>query len=218
MQQEFWYARWEQNQIGFHLAEVNPHLLNFWPTLELAPHSRVLLPLCGKSIDMLWLLAQGFQVVGVELSPLAVAAFFQENQLEATTRQVGGFQVTETQGLQIYCGDFFKLTTQELGQVDALYDRAALVALPPAMRVDYVAHLQQFLSPKQQSLLVAFNYQQAEMAGPPFSVPDEEIVNLYADWCDIELLATADILQQEAHFKARGLSSLLEVVYRLTVR
>ncbi len=218
MQHEFWYERWEQNQIGFHLAEVNPHLRNFWPTLGLAPHSRVLLPLCGKSVDMLWLLAQGFQVVGVELSPLAVAAFFEENQLPASIRSAGEFQVAEIPGLQIYCGDFFKLTRQALGHIDALYDRAALVALPPAMRIDYANHLKQLLSPGQQSLLVAFNYQQVEMAGPPFSVPGEEIASLYAEWCDTELLATTDILQQEAHFKARGLSVLYEEVHRLKVR
>src|SRR5664280_923336 len=104
MQQEFWHERWQLNQIGFHSEEINRHLQHSWPTLNIASGSRVFVPLCGKSKDMLWLLAQGYEVIGVELSPLAVQAFFAENGLSAMTRQQGKFSVSETDDLQIYCG------------------------------------------------------------------------------------------------------------------
>lgn len=218
MQHDFWRQRWEQNQIGFHSDEINPHLQRFWPTLAVKPGSRVFVPLCGKSNDMLWLLAQGYQVVGAELSPMAVDAFFAENNLQPGVRRQGQFSIHAIDGLQIYCGDYFELNSAELGPVDAVYDRAALVALPPEMRMDYVAHLSTLLEPEQQILLVSFEYPQHEMPGPPFSVPNEEIELLYRNWCTVDLLTSEDALPRELNFKARGLGSLNEQVYRLVVR
>lgn len=218
MQHEFWHQRWQQNQIGFHSHEVNPYLQRQWPALEIEPNSRVLVPLCGKSNDMLWLLAQGYQVVGVELSPLAVEAFFLENGLQPVQRRQGDFLIGEIDGLQIFCGDFFALHSADLGRIDAVYDRAALVALPHDMRIDYASHLSALLTPGVKMLLVAFDYAQHEMDGPPFSVPNDEVERLYRAWCDIELLADEDTLEREPHFKARGLSRLREQVYRLTVK
>ena len=147
MQQEFWYERWQLNQIGFHSQQVNGHLQHNWAALGIAPGSRVFVPLCGKSKDMLWLFAQGVDVIGVELSPLAVQAFFAENGLSATTRQQGKFSVSETDGICIYCGDFFDLSANELSGVNAVYDRASLVALPPEMRASYAAHIKRLLDP-----------------------------------------------------------------------
>ena len=218
MQHDFWHQRWELNQIGFHCDEVNPYLQRFWPTLTIGPGSRVFVPLCGKSRDLLWLLAQGYTVAGVELSPTAVAAFFAENHLQPTVRRQGKFLVYEVDGLQVFCGDFFELSAVELGPIAAIYDRAALVALPPEMRLDYVAHLSTLLEPEQQILLVCFDYAQHEMPGPPFSVPDQEIELLYGHWCQIDLLTSDDALHREPHFKARGLARLSELVYRLVVR
>lgn len=218
MQHEFWHQRWQQNQIAFHSDEVNPNLLQQWPKLGIEPNSRVFVPMCGKSNDMLWLPAQGYQVVGVELSPLAVEAFFSENDLQPALRHQGAFLISESDGLQILCGDFFALRPEDLGKIDAVYDRAALVALPYDMRIDYVAKLSALLRPGVKILLVAFDYPQHEMQGPPFSVQSEEIGKHYQNWCEIELLADEDILEQEPHFKERGLSRLREQVYRLTVR
>lgn len=218
MQHEFWHQRWQQNQIGFHSDEINPHLQQQWPKLGVEPNSRVFVPMCGKSNDMLWLLAQGYQVVGVELSPLAVEAFFSENGLQSALRRQGDFLIGESDGLQILCGDFFALRPEDLGKIDAVYDRASLVALPYDMRIDYVSHLSALLTPGVKMLLVAFDYPQHEMPGPPFSVQGEEIEKLYRSWCEAELLANEDILEQEPHFKERGLSQLHEQVYRLTVR
>lgn len=218
MQHEFWHERWQHNQIGFHLQEANPNLRKYWPELNLKPGSRVLVPLCGKSLDMLWLQAQGFEVLGVELSPLAVEAFFTENQLSARQRQQGAFLAYECHGLTVLCGDFLALTARDLQGVDAVFDRAALVALPAAMREVYVVKLQQLLAAGTQTLLVAFDYPQQEMSGPPFSVPVEQVQALYGSDCDIALLSSEDILDSEPHFREKGLSRMQEQVYRLVKR
>jgi thiopurine S-methyltransferase len=218
MQHEFWHQRWQQNQIGFHNHEINHHLQQQWPKLGVEQNSRMFVPMCGKSNDMLWLLAQGYQVVGVELSPLAVEAFFSDNGLQPTLRQQGDFVISEIDGLQIFCGDFFALRSADLGKIDAVYDRASLVALPYDMRIDYVSHMANLLAPGVIILLVAFDYPQHEMPGPPFSVKNEEVKKLYHAWCDVELLANEDVLEREPHFKERGLNQLREQVYRLMVR
>ena len=217
MQHDFWHQRWQQNQIGFHNPKVNSHLQTHWPDLGVGSGQRVLVPLCGKSQDLLWLLAQGHSVVGVELSPLAVEAFFDENGLKPTIRRQGEFWVSEIDGLQLFCGDFFALRPEDVGRIDAVYDRAALVALPPEMRIDYVALMASLLEPGSSTLLVAFDYPQHEMSGPPFSVQQSEIELLYRAWCEIELLAGEEALSREVHFRQRGLSRLSEQVYKLRV-
>ncbi len=216
MQQEFWHERWQLNQIGFHNQEINGHLQHNWPTLNIAAGRRVFVPLCGKSNDMLWLLAQGFEVIGVELSPLAVQAFFAENGLSVTIRQQGKFSVSETAGLSIYCGDFFDLNANDLAGVNAVYDRASLVALPPEMRAAYALHMQRLLEPGTKTLLVAFDYPQHEMQGPPFSVQTHEVQALYGNWCHVELLQTEDILDREPGFRAKGVTRMQEQVYAQT--
>lgn len=218
MQHEFWHQRWQQNQIGFHKQGVNPLLQQQWPNLAVEPKSRVFVPMCGKSNDMLWLLAQGYQVVGVELSPLAVEAFFSDNNLLPIVRHQGNYLISEIDGLQIFCGDYFALQPAILGKIDAVYDRAALVALPNDMRLDYASRMSTLLEIGTRILLVAFDYPQHEMPGPPFSVQSEEIEKLYQSWCDIELLISEDVLKAEQPLKERGLSQLREQVYRLVVR
>jgi len=106
MQAEFWYNCWENNRIAFHSHLVNPHLQRYWQTLNLKAGSRILVPLCGKSNDMLWLLAQGYQVVGAELSLKAVTAFFADNNLQPIIRELPGFTVFETEDIQLFCGNF----------------------------------------------------------------------------------------------------------------
>lgn len=217
MQHQFWHQRWQQKQIGFHSAEIHTYLQTYWSSLAIAPSSRVFVPLCGKSNDMLWLLAQGYQVVGVELSPIAVEAFFSENSLVPTVRQQDGYSISEIEGLQIFCGDFFSLTKSLLGKVAAVYDRAALVALPAEMRADYVAILAELLEAQTQILLISFDYCQENMQGPPFSVSHQAIDKLYRPWCQVKHLASDNIIDKEPHFKTRGLDQVHEQVYRLTV-
>lgn len=216
MQPDFWHDRWQQNQIGFHQDAINLHLQQFWPKLGIALGHAVFVPLCGKSVDMLWLRAQGYAVVGVELSPLAVQAFFSENGLQATTTTQDRYSVYEADGIRLYCGDFFDLTAEDMKGVRAVYDRASLIALPPDMRPAYAAHMRQLLVAGTKILLVTFDYPQHEMNGPPFSVQESEVRALYGDHCTIECIHTADILEQETRFRDRGVTRMQEKVYLLT--
>jgi thiopurine S-methyltransferase len=218
MRHEFWLERWSQNQIGFHKQEINPRLQQCWSRLPVSQGDKIFVPLCGKSNDMLWLLGMGYQVVGVELSPLAVESFFSGNDLKPTVRRRGDFQVSEVNVLQIFCGDFFALRPADLGRVKIVYDRASLVALPADMRLRYASSLSTLLPAHAQILLITLDYPQHEMPGPPFSVPGKEVDELFGSWCDVELLASEVVLEQETAFRERGLSALTEQAYRLAVR
>jgi len=214
MQAEFWLQRWQERQIGFHQDAVNSYLLEHWASLQLPVGSRVLVPLCGKSRDMLWLLEQGYEVVGIELSVIAVQEFFAEWQKPASQKQVGKLTKWQQDGLTIYCGDLFDLTQAELGKIDAVYDRAALIALPETMRVDYVLHINQ-ITTCVPHLLVTMEYSSQEMNGPPFAVDATEVQNLYHKTHVITQVYTHDILSDNPRFKERGLTSMVEMVYIL---
>ena len=218
MQKTFWLERWQLNQIGFHNADINSHLKQNWSSLELVANSRVFVPFCGKSQDLLWLRQQGHQVIAVELSLLAVGTFFAENKLPFNKTQVGDFDLFETDGIQLYCGDFFKLPADILTGVQAVYDRASLVALPAEMRFQYAEKMRDLLPSHTQILLVSFFYHQHEMDGPPFSVTQQEVMTLFGEWCNIRQHYSEDVSDKEVHFKARGLSVIHEEVYSITVR
>lgn len=174
MDHDFWHQRWQQQHIGFHLREVNPFLLAHFQALQLQPGQRILVPLCGKTLDIHWLLAQGLQVAGVELSALAVDALFAELNLVPQITQTGTLNQYRAGNLEIFQGDFFALDQPLLGQVDAVYDRAALIALPAAMRKQYSQHLID-LTHSAPQLLISFAYDQALIPGPPFSVSQQEV-------------------------------------------
>ena len=218
MEPDFWHTRWQQNQIGFHQGEVNPYLPQHWNSLGVAAPARVLVPLCGKSLDLLWLREQGYTVEGVELSELAVRAFFEEQGVTPRCSQQGEFQVWESDGLRLWCGDFFKLGAGMLGPVDAVYDRAALIALPAPMRRQYVDHLQILAGPLPH-FLVTLVYPQAQMDGPPFSVDQAEVDSLFADrYAGTRPHACHDVLSESPQLQQRGLDRLDECVYLLQVR
>ncbi len=214
MDHDFWRQRWRDNLIGFHQTEVNPHLLRYGSRLDSHPQTAVLVPLCGKSLDMVWL-AQRRPVLGVELSVTAVEDFFREQVLPATRRRDGAFDVYQANNLSLYCGDFFALQAPRSAPLGAVYDRAALIALPPAMRPAYAAKLGALAAPGARMLLVTLEYPQAQMDGPPFSVEAAEVEALFAaDW-RIESLQQESILEREVRFRQRGLSRLVEHVYLL---
>jgi thiopurine S-methyltransferase len=216
MHAEFWQTRWARSEIGFHLPEVNPYLQQYWPALGLPEGARVLVPLCGKSLDLAWLAGRGYQVVGVELAQRAVEDFFSEHGLEPQISEVGSFKLYRAGVVEIYCGDFFALTEQHLVGCSALYDRAALIALPGPMRERYAAHLAQVLPVGCLGLLVTLDYDQEQMDGPPFAVSEGEVQRLLAELWQIEPLACSDVLGENWRFLKRGLNRLDERVYRLT--
>jgi len=211
---DFWHNRWENNLTGFHLDEVNAHLKDNWSRMKLKAGARVFVPLCGKTLDLIWLADQGYQVVGIELSPLAVEAFFSENNLTADCTEINGLEYWQSENISLFCGDFFALTPEILGQVDAVYDRASLIALPATMRQDYAAKLTE-LAQSAPKLLVTLEYEQSKMDGPPFSVSEEEVKALYQANYQIQQLSAQDVLGDNEKFRARGLDYLNECIYLL---
>ena len=218
MNPEFWHRRWERGEIGFHQKAINPHLEQHWPRLNLPVGTRVLVPLCGKSRDMLWLAGEGHRVIGVELSELAVEAFFKENDLLPDITEQGPFKRYAVDEIEILCGDFFDLDRARLGPVEAVFDRASLAALPVSLRARYARHMANLLDPEATVLLVTFHYPQAEMDGPPFSVDEDEVHVLYDAVFDVQRLAGIDILAENARFRERGLTRLEELVFVLRRR
>lgn len=216
MDADFWLQKWQEGQIGFHRHDVMPLLQKHWPSLQLPEGSRVLVPLCGKSLDMHWLAAQGHRVLGVELSPLAVSQFFEEAGLEPvrTTSRYG--EHVSAGPIEIIVGDAFGLDPSLLADVVGVYDRAALIALPPAMRLRYRDTVYAALPAGCQGLLITLEYPQDEKAGPPFSVVQAEVEALFAASWRHRLLERRDILDQEPRFREEGLSALETAVYRLT--
>jgi thiopurine S-methyltransferase len=176
MEPEYWLQRWKEGRIGFHDAEVNPRLVEHAWVFDEAV--RVLVPLCGKSVDLEWLVVHGAEVVGIDLSELAAQAFFAERGLTPEVRPERAFTRYQHGNLAILVGDFFAANSEELGSFDGVYDRAAMIALPAELRARYTAHLQTLLTPKAKLLLVTLHYD-AE-GGPPFSVSEGEVVAAYA--------------------------------------
>lgn len=192
MEHDFWHQRWENNQIGFHLPEANPLLVRYLSALDLNKGARIFLPLCGKTLDIAWLLAQGFRVAGAELSRIAVEDLFNHLNLTPTITTLGDITRFSAENLDLYVGDIFNLSPEMLGSVDAIYDRAALVALPEEMRKRYVAHLITLTQTAQQ-LLICFDYDQNLHAGPPFSVCTDQVVEYYQQHYATTLLATVEV-------------------------
>ncbi|MBD3670090.1 MAG: thiopurine S-methyltransferase [Gammaproteobacteria bacterium] len=218
MDTEFWHGKWQQNEIGFHQSEINQHLMKHWATLAIPEGATVFVPLCGKSLDLLWLLDKGYRVIGVELSPIAVEDFFNENGIAFEVSEEGPFYVYRHDELTIYMGDFFDLTREQLDDVEVIYDRAALVALPAEMRERYAEHLCKMAPDNEDVLLVTMEYEQAEMSGPPFSVSETEVHDLFANKYDIHSLERFDVLEHMPRFKERGISSLNECIYHMNIK
>lgn len=218
MDKTFWQQRWQANEIGFHQGQVNPLLTRFWPQLAIAKRAQVLVPLCGKSHDLHWLAARGHSVLGVELSAVALQAFFNEQQLPVQRIAAGPFVRWEAQALCILEGDFFDLNAADLAAVQAVYDRAALIALPTAMRQRYAERLIALLPATAQQLLITLDYPQREMDGPPFAVSRAEVEHLYGSAYQITCLSEQDILAEMPGFQARGLTALREAAYHLQPR
>ena len=192
MEATFWHNRWKTNQTGWHESTVNPLLIAHFPSLNVPPRGRVFMPLCGKSLDLGWLLSQGYTVAGAELSELAVTQLFAELGIEPRISEVGQHKLFRGEKIDIFVGDFFDLSREMLGPVDAVYDRASLVALPEAMRIQYAAHLKSLTALASQ-LVIGYEYDQAMAPGPPFSVTSDELHHHYSDTYTLTPLARVDV-------------------------
>jgi thiopurine S-methyltransferase len=211
MHPDYWLERWQEGRIGFHRADANPCLVEHHRALGDA--IRVLVPLCGKSADLEWLVVNGFEVVGIELSELAARAFFAERGFAVERREQGSFVRYQHGNVTILVGDFFAATADELGGFDGVYDRAAMIALPAELRARYAAHLQTLLAPKAKLLLLTLHFD--AQGGPPFSVSPEEVAMAYAAAKKLTLLASVDAREDAPGPIERGASFVHENVYAI---
>jgi thiopurine S-methyltransferase len=215
LQPDFWLERWRLGQIGFHQPTVDRLLEKHWQDLKV-PRGRVLVPLCGKSLDLLWLRSQGYSVSGVELSAVALEAFCMENGIPAQRRKLAEFDVYESSQLQLLCGDFFALTPALISHVAAVYDRAALISWAPPLRAAYATHLASLLDRGTEMLLIALEYPPGEMNGPPFPITADDVEVLYSPNFSIKKLGRYDTLKDNERLRSRGVTSLHEACYALT--
>ncbi|MFG1421525.1 thiopurine S-methyltransferase [Roseixanthobacter liquoris] len=192
MDLDFWRSKWENNQIAFHEGTPNALLVKHLAQLDLNPGARIFVPLCGKTKDIFWLLSQGFEVVGAEVSPLAVEHLFADLDLSPEMSDLGPLRKCSAPGIDIFIGDIFEVTRERLGPVDAVYDRAALVALPEPLRARYAAHLVE-ISAAAPQLLICFDYDQSLIAGPPFAVSPAHARMLYGATHDLRALDSVEV-------------------------
>jgi len=217
MEHQFWHERWAKKEIGFHEGTVNQYLHDHWPELAGNGTGAVLVPLCGKAHDMWWLHDRGHAVIGVELSDVACKDFFEEGQEKAKVHPGEPFTQFAHDDLQLWCGDFFQLVPEDLKHVRLVYDRAALIALPPHMRQDYVDHLTAVIPDGTRILLITLDYD-TDIKGPPFNVSDEEVLKLYSADYEIEHILTNTLAKDHPFTKRKGLAGATESVFRLTKR
>ena len=208
-----WHERWMSQQTGWHRAVYNDLLLKHWPSIHAPPSSHVLVPLCGKTLDMEWLAQQGHEVTGLELVRRPVEAFFEQRGLMPEKDDLGDVVRYSASPFVLVQGDMFKVQPEHV-QADAWYDRAAMVALPPSMRPAYVRHLQLLTKSGAVGLLISFSYPENELQGPPYSLSDDEVENLFSHHFELECLERINLEDE----RDRGLSSSHSSVYKITRR
>lgn len=213
MDPNFWLERWQQSQIGFHQADTEPLLQKHWQALNLPARSSVFVPLCGKSLDMVWLAGQGHPVIGIELSQIAIDEFFAEQSLTPDIRRQHGFTIKSAGPYELWCGDFFAMPASATKTVAGIYDRAALIALPPDMRQRYANKLTELSQGTARTLLITLVYDQSILPGPPHSVAGDEVQSLFAaDW-QISERVCEQTLALSPKFKQHGLEFVDQAVY-----
>lgn len=211
MDAKFWISAWDEGRTGFHRGAFNERLLDNFPALNPQKGQSILVPLCGKTKDLLWLHSLGLKIHGIELYAKAVEEFFTDNHLPVTKGQDENFANYSYENILLSAGDFFKLSDKNT--YDFIYDRAALVALPETMRKDYAQVIKRSLKKGGKCLLVVYEYDQAQMSGPPFSISENEVQSLYADQFSIKLVDTVSPDREGPKFSS--LESLKEKVYIL---
>lgn len=212
-----WEQCWRDKNTAFHQKAINPLLQRFWSSLALPVGSRIFVPLCGKSLDLGWLAAQGYRVLGVELSPIAVRAFFRESRMQAVRTPAGALTEWRSGAVSIFCGDIFALTAAQLGPIAAVYDRAALTALPEAVRAEYVAHLHQLIPETCPIFLLTAEDPEMGEEGYPATVADE-VLSLYAHRFSVDLAHVSATQELDPEAPETGLQPVEHKFYRLLPR
>jgi len=211
-----WHSYWNANRLGFHEGRVNRYLESFLSLYDLNPGDTIFMPLCGKAVDILWLSQQGFKVIGIELSDIAVNAFFHESGLDYERESAGSLQRYYTDSITLFQGDYLQLQAQDLMDCKLVYDRAALVAIEAFNRQSYVNKMLDIIPRRTPILLVTLDYDQQVMSGPPYAVPVAEIEALFESTYQVEILHSAEQINERPRWRQLGLEHLLESALRLT--
>ncbi|WP_372654723.1 thiopurine S-methyltransferase [Halobacteriovorax sp.] len=216
MEREFWEKAWDERNIGFHMSETNAFLKWAIENQVIQKRKTALVPLCGKTLDLIFLRDLGFSVYGVELAEKAVLEFFNENDLEFSIKQSENFKIFETRGITIFCGDLFKLTSSNIPEVDFIYDRASNVALPPEMREDYYKKIKELSSANTEMLLLTGHSLDNDKHGPPFSIPKNEIEAAYKEFSqEFKILQEKKKKITSKRLKEQGISHRVMVAHYL---
>ena len=210
-----WLEFWENNEINWHSDVVTKELEEYLGLLKLEPGDKVFFPLCGKSLDMLYMLNRGFSVIGVELSEIGIKQFFYENGLDFTISQVGEFDLYSAKNIEIYCGDFFSLTSKYLCDVKAVFDRKSLIELDQNLRQKYVKHLNDIISLGVRILLITLHYPQHQMSGPPFSVDKSEVESLFSMTFNFQELKSFQDIENGSKLERSGVDYINNAAYCL---
>ena len=210
-----WLKFWENNETNWHGDKITQELVEYFELFELEPRDKVFVPLCGKSLDMLYIMNQGFSVVGVEISEIGVRQFFSENNLAYKITKVDDFDLYSTENLEIYCGDFFALTSKHLNNVKSVFDRKSLIALEPEVRQKYVKHLNDIIALGARILLVTLQYPQYQMSGPPFSVDKSEVESLFSMAFESQELRSFNDIENESKLTRAGVDYINNAAYYL---
>lgn len=209
--QDFWLKKWETNDIFFHRKEVNPDIIEYFPKLHLQPHSRVFVPLCGKSKDMAWLLSAGYSVIGNELSSIACETFFADQEVQPNITEQGCFVEYQHLNIKLICGDFFKLTPSEVGQVDAVYDSKALIALPPDLRKKYIDHLVH-LSNRMTKYFVIILETEDQIQSPPYPLTSTDVKELFGSNFEFKIAKSSPLNRLSDHLIKKGYKNVTETI------
>ena len=210
-----WLEYWENNETNWHSDVVTQELEEYLGLLKLEPGDTVFFPLCGKSLDMIYMLNRGFSVIGVELSEIGIKQFFHENGLDFTISQVGEFDLYSAKNIEIYCGDFFSLTSKYLYGVKAVFDRKSLIALDQNLRQKYVKHLNDIISLGVRILLITLHYPQHQMSGPPFSVDKSEVESLFSMAFNYQELKSFQDIENGPKLERSGVDYIENAAYCL---
>ncbi|MGI9521342.1 MAG: thiopurine S-methyltransferase [Hyphomicrobiaceae bacterium] len=218
MDEDFWRDAWRMGRAAFHEGKPNASLIQYWNKTALPKGTTVIVPFCGKSIDMIWLAEQGHFVIGIEIAEMAVEAFFAENSLRRTVDPESSFSVSRSGRLEIWCGDFFQLPREVIARAHGLFDRGGLIAQPREMRAKYARKLNADLVPSARMLLMCVDYNQSEMPGPPFSVSDLEISDHFSSRFEVERVHEEHLTAVPERFASQGLTTLRRTVHLLKGR
>lgn len=216
MNKKNWLEKWKKKETKFDQMQVNPYLIKYEKIFESLEGKKIFIPLCGKSIDILWFLTHGAEVIGVEFSEVAIETFLSENNLIYKKVDKHPFIFYHADSLKFICGDLFQLEKNDVGEFDWIYDRASLIALDDMARVQYANKIFQLSSNQSKMFLITLSYGTTTLEPPPYSVTDEEVYSLFSKNFQIATLSKNENMDIMPHLIQAGFPNLNDRVYLLT--